>query len=192
MNQSQIDECLKAGLPVDSRLCLICAGKVFSLDQTNKLRAIWGLEPLQELPTIQPDRVQRIIRKIGRKPSEHQRPKFVQKPITKKKIVSKRPTNKGPGTELSKLLSTFGIKPKANCSCNLLISTMDSLGPAGCRQNKEKLLGLMRKNQDKYGWGSYLRAGFNAIKTGWVFKLNPLDPLPQLFDEAIRRAEQDQ
>lgn len=105
---------------------------------------------------------------------------------------SKQRKSRGPGTELSKLLSTFGIKPRADCSCNLLINTMDSLGPAGCRQNKEKLLKLMRKNQDKYGWGSYLKAGFNAVRTGWVFKLNPLDPLPQLFDEAVRLAEQNQ
>ena len=100
--------------------------------------------------------------------------------------------SKGPGTELSRLLSSLGIKPRADCSCNLLIKTMDSLGPEGCRQNKEKLLKLMQKNQDKYGWGSYLRAGFNAVRTGWVFKLNPLNPLPGLFDEAIRLAEQDQ
>lgn len=152
----------------------ICNGEAdLSLDKINAYRFRWGFEPLSK-EVIQQEVVQSIKTRI--------------KKIKSKRVI--KPRSKGPGSELSNLLGSLGIKPKANCSCNLLISTMDSLGPAGCRQNKEKLLGLMRENQDKYGWGTYLRAGFNAVRTGWVFKLNPLDPLPQLFDEAIRLAEQ--
>jgi len=69
---------------------------------------------------------------------------------------------------------------------------MNELGPQGCKDNRDKLLKLMRKNQKKYGWYDYLKAGTNMIVLGWIFKLNPLDPLPNLLDEAIRLAEQAQ
>lgn len=36
---------------------------------------------------------------------------------------------------------------------------------------------------------SMLQAAFWAAMTGLAFKVNPLDPIPGLFEEAIRRAE---
>ncbi len=154
----------------------------------NGYRSRWGLEPLDLSSKAIPrsGKVRTILDKIAKKSHRSKKQSKHISSTQVKKIAS------GPGTELSNLLSEFGIKPRTGCSCNLLIDTMNSLGPEGCKQNKEKLLTLMRENQDKYGWGTYLRAGFNAVRTGWVFKLNPMDPLPQLFDEAIKRAEQDQ
>lgn len=168
----------------------ICSGEAgLPLYKVNDYRLRWGLEPLLELSNP----VRNVVDRIA---SRHSSTKVAVKPegckgcSKKRQQVKSKPKASGPGTELSNLLSEFGIKPRTGCSCNLLIDTMNSLGPNGCRANKEKLLKLMRKNQDKYGWGTYLRAGFNAVRTGWVFKLNPIDPLPQLFDEAVRRAEQ--
>lgn len=96
----------------------------------------------------------------------------------------------GPGSQLWHLLSRLGIQHTPDCSCLLLAETMNDLGPQGCRDQKDKLLKLMRKNQKKYGWSAYLKAGANMVILGWIFKLNPLDPLPGLLDKAIELAEQ--
>ena len=96
----------------------------------------------------------------------------------------------GPGTELWKILHSLGVKNKEGCSCSLLADSMNSLGPEGCRKNKDSIIKLMKKNQERYGWKDFVKAGVMAIKTGWVVRLNPLDPIPGLLEEAIRRAEE--
>ena len=97
----------------------------------------------------------------------------------------------GVGSQLWKIFSRLGIKHYPECSCLLLADLMNELGPEGCRYNHEKILKLLKKNQKKYGWSSYLKAGANAVVTGWIFKLNPLDPLPGLLEKAISIVEQD-
>jgi hypothetical protein len=96
----------------------------------------------------------------------------------------------GVGSQLWRLLKRLGIHNNAQCSCVLLADIMNTLGPQGCREQKETLLKLMSKNQEKYGWKDYFRAAKNAVLLGWIFKLNPLDPLPGLLNEAIKLAEQ--
>jgi hypothetical protein len=66
---------------------------------------------------------------------------------------------------------------------------MNELGPQGCKDNRDKLLKLMRKNQKKYGWSEFVTAGVKSLTTGMIFKVNPADPLPGLLDLAISRAE---
>jgi len=99
---------------------------------------------------------------------------------------------RGVGTNLKTLLARLGVRPHPDCSCELLAELMDDLGPEGCREHRENLLKLMRKNQKKYGWADYLKAGTNMIMLGWIFKLNPLDPLPDLLDKAIAMTEEQQ
>ena len=96
----------------------------------------------------------------------------------------------GVGSQLWHLLSRLGIQHDPDCSCLLLADIMNGLGPEGCRERSDNLLKLMRKNQAKYGWSTYFKAGANAVLLGWVFKLNPLDPLPGLLNKAIDLAEQ--
>ena len=96
----------------------------------------------------------------------------------------------GVGSHLWRLFSSLGVQHKPDCSCLLLADIMNGLGPQGCREHREDLLRLMRKNQKKYGWHDYLKAGVNATLSGLAFKLNPLNPLPDLLDMAINLAEE--
>lgn len=98
----------------------------------------------------------------------------------------------GVGSQLWHLFSRLGIQHSPDCSCLLLAELMNDLGPQGCREHKDNLLKLMHKNQAKYGWKDYLKAGINMTLLGWIFKFNPLDPLPGLLDKAITMAERAQ
>jgi hypothetical protein len=70
---------------------------------------------------------------------------------------------------------------------------MDMLGPAWCRENKDKLVEQIKANAGKWGWtekmANIATASWKSITTGLALKINPLDPIPGLFDEAVRRAE---
>lgn len=93
----------------------------------------------------------------------------------------------GPGTELEGLIDSLGLKKKEGCrNCRKLADAMNRWGVAGCLEHREAILSQLRKAQQKLGWLEAMRAGANAVRAGLV--LNPLDPAPGLFDEAIRRA----
>ena len=96
---------------------------------------------------------------------------------------------KGPGSQLWRLFERLDIQHHPDCSCLLLADIMNDLGAEGCREQKTILLKLMRKNQKKYGWHDALKAAKNVIVLGWLFKINPLDPLSSLLDEAIKLSE---
>jgi len=54
----------------------------------------------------------------------------------------------GPGTELKKLLSRFGIGPKG-CGCNARAAEMNRLGPAWCRENIETIADWLAEQAKK-------------------------------------------
>jgi len=103
------------------------------------------------------------------------------------------PPGRGPGTEFKKMAKELEITMPNNCTCNALMVQMDVWGVAGCRDNREKIIEQIKANADKWGWtqklANYAKAGFNAVWSGLVFKLNPLDPIPGMVDVAIDRAE---
>jgi hypothetical protein len=94
----------------------------------------------------------------------------------------------GPGTELQKLLASLGLTA-GGCACEDRARQMDAWGPAGCREREAEIVAWLREEQAKHGWGETLRAAARAVADGLAFRLNPLDPLPGLVREAIRRAE---
>lgn len=96
----------------------------------------------------------------------------------------------GVGSQLWRIFARLGIEHKPDCPCLLLADIMNSLSIDGCEENKTKIVKLLLKNQKKYGWQDYLRAGTKAVVLGWAFKINPLDPLPDLFDMAIALAKE--
>ena len=108
------------------------------------------------------------------------------------KLLKEVQNGSGPGSQLWHLFEKLGIQHRPDCSCLLLADIMNGLGSEGCREQRDNLLKLMRKNQKKYGWADYLRAGTNMVMLGWMFKLNPLDPLSGLLDKAIALAEEQQ
>lgn len=76
-----------------------------------------------------------------------------------------------------------------SCNCNALRSEMNALGVDGCRRMRDHLLVQLRDNAAHVPWTSYATATVAAVRTGIAWRLNPLDPVGSLLDEAIRRAE---
>lgn len=61
------------------------------------------------------------------------------------------PPNAGPGTELKKLLSRIGIKPKAGCKCLARAVEMDIRGCDWCEQNIDLIVSWLREEATKRG-----------------------------------------
>jgi len=60
----------------------------------------------------------------------------------------KKAFHSGPGTELKKLLSRFGIGPKG-CGCNARAAEMDQQGAAWCRKNIETIADWLAEQAKK-------------------------------------------
>ncbi len=90
----------------------------------------------------------------------------------------------GPGTELKVLLASMGFTP-GGCQCETRIAQMNRWGVEECETNREEILGWLREESRKRGWGEKIAAGLNALKIG--FLINPLSPEESLLDEALRR-----
>lgn len=99
------------------------------------------------------------------------------------------PLDRGPGTELKKLLAHLGVTPNSNCDCNAKAARMDAWGAAGCRKNLAVIVDWLREGQARWGWRDKLAAGGKAVFSGLAFQLNPLDPIPGLVEQAISQAE---
>lgn len=53
--------------------------------------------------------------------------------------------NRGPGTELKKLLSILGIKPGSGCGCNPVAMKMNWHGKAWCREHMGEIVDAMER-----------------------------------------------
>lgn len=95
----------------------------------------------------------------------------------------------GPGAELWSLFDELGIQAKAGCSCKSIKREMNRLGVDGCKNRRDKLLERIKKNATNYGAADAVKAASKAIASGLAFRINPLDAIGSLFDEAVRRAE---
>lgn len=98
--------------------------------------------------------------------------------------------DRGPGTELTKMLRGLGVNPAAGCDCKAKARKMDEWGIEGCKANRDLIVGWMREGVGRWGWSDRLKAAAMAVTSGLAFKLDVLDPFPSLIDEAIRRAEE--
>lgn len=58
----------------------------------------------------------------------------------------------GPGTELLDLIKRLGIQEVPGCGCGGLASTMNGWGIAGCRERREEIITVLRKNASAWGW----------------------------------------
>lgn len=55
------------------------------------------------------------------------------------------------GTELKKLFSTLGLKPKAKCNCNKHARKMDESGCDWCEQHVDRIAGWIKHECRKMG-----------------------------------------
>lgn len=102
-----------------------------------------------------------------------------------------KPPMFGPGTEFKRIVEQeLGIQIPGCSACTNTLRKMNSLGVDGCRQKREELLEELRKNSQKVDWMKRLLAVPKAVQSGLALKVNWLDPLPDLLDLAIERAEQ--
>lgn len=67
---------------------------------------------------------------------------------------------------------------------------MDRLGPAGCREQRNKIIGWLRAASKLATWSQTLTAATKGI--GIIPANHWSDPLPWIVDEAIRRADEKQ
>lgn len=82
--------------------------------------------------------------------------------------------NSGPGTELKKILTRFGIRPGKNCKCERRARKMDQQGPKWCRENIDTIIGWLKEEANKRKLpfvnrlGKYLvnKAIKNSLKSG--------------------------
>ena len=110
------------------------------------------------------------------------------KPHVRRNCPKKKPSAVGPGAELQKLTAELGIRPKSGCDCSAIARQMDAWGIEGCQDRREEILARMAKNYQEYDWQDKLKATVKAVTSGLAWRINPLDPLGSILDEAIRRA----
>lgn len=102
--------------------------------------------------------------------------------------VHVKPPGFGPGTELKAILAKLNIVPDAKCDCLNFANWMDMIGVAGCKKNRDFIVDHLKVNSDRWGWTSFLAAGWKAFTTGLVFKIGVTDPLAGCVDLAIKQA----
>lgn len=98
---------------------------------------------------------------------------------------------KGVGDHMIDVTAELKLAMKHGCSCKSLAAKMNRLGPEGCRRERASLVNELKKNAREYTWGDVAKAAAMALKTGLVWRINPLDPYGSMLDEAIRRTEAD-
>lgn len=96
----------------------------------------------------------------------------------------------GPGTELKAILASLGIQPSSNCDCNGKAAQMNLWGVAGCKANRETIIGWMKDGAPNWGWLDQMKAAARAVTTGLAFQVSWTDPFPGIVDLSIQRAEE--
>ena len=61
------------------------------------------------------------------------------------------PPERGPGTELRKVLAKLGIKPGPGCKCAAHIHEMDTRGADWCEANVDLIVSWLREEADRQG-----------------------------------------
>lgn len=100
------------------------------------------------------------------------------------------PPPQRPGLELKQLFESLGVTLPNCFSCGQAGKRMDQLGVEGCRRERDALIADIKSRAKDVPMTTWLTAAANAVTTGLIFAINPLDPIPGLFDEALRRAEE--
>lgn len=96
----------------------------------------------------------------------------------------------GPGTELKAIIASLGVTPTSTCGCESLANEMNMLGVDGCRRERERLVSALREKREAFGLEDTVKAAALAFANGLAWRINWKDPLPDLFDVAVRRAEE--
>lgn len=135
-------------------------------------------------------------------------------------VLAKQPADKpatpfnpwvigGPGTELTLIMESLGVNASPGCDCKKKARSMDMWGVVGCKANRDVIVGWIKENKARWGWGDKLDYAatkqteipekksvfdkvaviWKTVTTGLIFKINAFDQEGSLVDECIRRAE---
>lgn len=101
----------------------------------------------------------------------------------------------GPGSEIEVLIETLGLDefiPKTTCGCVETKEQMNVLGVVGCRLILDNLVTIFQEKlaKTKIGPVDWIRIVGRAAFAGLVFRIDMLNPVKSIVEEAIRRAEQ--
>jgi hypothetical protein len=105
------------------------------------------------------------------------------------------PRPHGPGEELKKLTDSLGLKEWEGCSCSAIQADMNRVGAAGCRKGRAKFIDRIKANvaagvaAGKISKWAWVKAAYRAVRMGLALKIDPRDPIPDLFDLAVNNAE---
>lgn len=142
----------------------ICRGERYSPEKTDRWRIAWGISPFNpDITAEKPTHVRQAARPI-------------MEPV---------------GTILKNLIESLHIPEQEGCACPQIQAAMDTLGIEGCLRERDSLISALRENAGGVSLWSKLKAITPAIVGGLTFKVNPLDPAPGLFDEAIHLATEE-
>lgn len=97
--------------------------------------------------------------------------------------------SEGPGDAFFRLTRSLRLSPKRSCQCRQTLDRMNRLGVSGCKRERDVLIQQLRESAKEYGVGDWMIAGLSAWQRGLALKVAWLDPLPDLFDIAVARAE---
>ncbi|MFN7323304.1 MAG: hypothetical protein ACK5SM_00985 [Sphingomonadales bacterium] len=96
-----------------------------------------------------------------------------------------------PGDEVYFLIKKhFGIHPPTNCPCRKIQRRMNALGWRKCLDITDDLEQALAENASQFGWGVTIAAATQAVLTGALAWLHPLQPWRSLIVEGCRRARE--
>lgn len=95
----------------------------------------------------------------------------------------------GPGTELKKIFESLGIQSDGCGGCYLTLQAMDKGGAQECRERRDEFIAEIKSRRMSVTLATKIVAAGAAVLNGLAFSINWADPIPGLFDEAVKRAK---
>jgi hypothetical protein len=97
----------------------------------------------------------------------------------------------GPGSEFKRLLKSLGVKYTCGW-CVATMAEMNRLGADGCRRERGRLVAEIRARGEQASVLVKVVAAVRlaATRPGLALRIDPTDPYPGLFDEAVGRWEE--
>jgi hypothetical protein len=116
---------------------------------------------------------------------EEERKKFGKNQKKSKKVPSKRLV----GTKLAKIVDTLGLSLPDCFTCTGVGQEMDRIGIDACKRRKAEFVAGIKERAKHISGKQWRMAVRKAVTSGLVWKISWRDPIPGVFDEAVRQAE---
>lgn len=98
----------------------------------------------------------------------------------------------GVGTALATIFQSLQISSDWCYGCTGLANQMNALKIDDCVARRDEFIAQIRERAKNVSYTTWVTAATLAVATGLAFVLNPFDPIPGIFDEAVRKARKAQ